>query len=253
MALAAEDLLTWFQGGDSVIGRFFGLFDEGINSSAVEFADFVAFAFSSVENLKKALMIIPSAVGMAIKVTDNEIDIWLSSLDARILDWWDSILDQLHIPNWLQKIIGSDYATGEGTTGNNVSNQEAAANASRARLGDQFRSEMAGGSWADFQKAMAAKREGEAAEKGWAAQGFDARNGAYHWNAALGAPEAATMPVPPSSIARTEITDNSKTEVKVDVHGVDPATAPKKIGAAVAKATKTDYNGAGMSLEHTVD
>jgi hypothetical protein len=253
VAFAVQDVLTWFRGGKSVIGEFFGEMHPGVRAAAQDLEEFLGFAVSSTANLKAALARIPSAIGMAITVTDNEIDIWLSSLDAKILDWWDGILRGLHVPNWLAKVLGSDSVGDESGTGNQRG-AAGAADASRARLGGEFSKELEGGSWAEFRKAAAEKRAADQAEKGWAAQGFDASKGQYHWNAGLGRPEQTQMPVAPASIARpSTVDDHSTTTIQVTVPGTTPSNIASKTANATAREVRNANRAALGSLEHQVE
>jgi hypothetical protein len=249
MALAAEDLLTWLQGGDSVIGRFFAQFTTGTDEAGVALGDFFSFAFSSWENFDKAGNQAWSAIHMTFKSLAIDFDEWVSSSVAK---WLDSLVDAGRLVADIVKWIGTGEVTvrQDSTQFQDQAAKDTAGARSRWNQELDAKRSTPGSAYNEYQTAMAALK----ADRGWEKQGYDARNGEYRWDAGIGAPvKRAEMNAPPASIARTEIHDSSKTEVHVTVPGTTPANIVPKVGAAVAKAAKTDYHGAGMSLEHTVD
>jgi hypothetical protein len=243
MALAAEDLLTWFQGGDSVIGRFFDIFDTRIGQAAVLTGEAAAFMVSSWEAFGQSLMVVPSGIGMALLVVVNEI----ASATNQVLAFFeDKIRDLINLVKtaWSFVTTGGDGGVDQAPSTVGRDREIAAAEARRVDLGKQFTNELEGNSsWTDY---LQARKTAQLNAGPSTTPGIPEST---PWRGMI----EATAPVPVAHGAQTHIADNSKTEVHVTVPGTTPATIAAKTGAAVAKATKTDYHGAGMSLEHTVD
>lgn len=244
--LLVEDLVTWFQGGDSLIGRFFNQFDKRISDSAVMFGDAFGFMISSWDGFAATAQILPSAVGMAATMAVNEMAQAIGMAIAWVVDQWDKMLAALQVPGWLRKVIGSDAGAHDSSGEANQKEQSAAWDRSREQLGSRFSAEIEGGNGPlnDWQ--------------GYAKKAAKARLDALP-QTTPGIPESTPWTgmveahAPVVGGAHSTVNDHSNTTVNVTVPGTTPATIAQKTGAAVDRAVKNNGAGHLAALEHTVD
>ena len=250
--LVADDLITWFQGGESVIGKFFGAFAPGVNTAAEALGSFFSMLTSSWDNFMRGVEVIPSAIGMAVTMAFNEAAQGVGYLIAWVFDQWDRLVKSLKLPGWAESLLGTSHVGDQSGEGNRKESS-AEWDRSRADLGQQFLGEQQDSSWQRFQEALDRKQKTDKAEQGWGSS--NGQMGKFAWDMTKNAPTQLAQTAVPQALARptTQVNDSSHTEIHVTVPGTTPANIAQKTATATARAARNGHNASLYSLEPVVE
>ncbi len=244
MFAAIDDLITWFRGGESAIGDFFGLFDEEINKSAAIFGDSVVEMFTSWENFKAGLLAGAKTLAFGIIVAFNEVGNAFAMIMAGIADLWDRTLQSMHLPSWMQDMLGGDATNTDFAKNRRQTQREN--QESREQLGSWFEKSLSSDeNVKKLKDAIQARKDKAQQERDLQGANDAAEKGAIYRN------EKGTFVLPEQTVSmategknvHNELTDNSKTEITVNVPGGTTGDMAKRTANAVARATRNDSNG----------
>lgn len=250
-----DELVTWFKGGDSYISDFFALFDAEINKSAEIFGSAVITMFSSWENFKAGLLAGAKTLGFGLIAQFNEVANSIDYILSYIRDAWDQMLQGMHLPAWMQSMLGGD-AENAGADRRWKSYNEA--NKSREELGAWFDKSLSSDS------AVNKLKEAIEARKKQAEVSRDIEGAAHVGENEIYKKENGTFVIPEQTVSagghggghgdvKTEIHDNSKTEVHVNVPGTTPHDIAQKTARAAARAVRSENNALLYSQEAVLE
>jgi hypothetical protein len=252
-----DELRTWLSGGESFIGDFFGLLDEEINKSAAIFGDSVLAMAGSWDVFGAGIVAGAKTFGFGIIIAFNEVANSFAMIFAGIADLWDKTLQGMHLPGWMQDMLGGDAGNKDGATNRRKAQGEA--EQSRVELGGWMAKSLDGDSNVKrLQAAIKARKDSQAQIQETAAANSAAEDGKIYKNNAgtfvLGE-QTVSAPVGGGGNggSKTEVHDQSQHTVNVTVPGTTPRDIATKTAHAVARVDRSYSNALLFSGEPVVE
>jgi hypothetical protein len=249
LGLAVEDLLAWFQGGDSLIGRFFDQFDEGINKTAADVGQAVVAMLDSWD-------LFFSGVKGGWAYLRSGIEILMTEMGGGLLQFVaalaDGIVGILTKPiRMVQKALGfGEMAANFGLEDKVAEDRQQ----TRRNVGADIEKRLAGDEGLQkIREAMALRKQTAEAEAWKAGGGRTGTTVDVEGKPLAEVGQTAHGPAATGSHNTTTVNDHRTVDVKVDVTGAHPNTVPAKVGHRVAREVQPDYTGALIGSEFEVE